>query len=396
MNRRTLLKSSALAAVASFALLGTAFAENPVLKIGFVGVTSGPAAAWGTSNQRSMETRAAWINETGGYDIGGTMYDIEIVSFDDQKDPKRAIAGMEQMAQEGIHYVVGPNVDDGAAAVRPVAEKNGIIYFPYAFPKELYTAPASNAVLGMIANYQSGPAIYKYLMDNKGVKKVAFVAANESDPLSQRDSGVAAAKALGLEVVADKDTYQNDTRDFTPVLTPIVALKPDLLVLSGVAPANAPLLIRAARELGYEGLISTETAQDAKVIEEGAGELANGFISVGGASTPEIASDHMKEFVDRYTKKFGEYNDESNTKVYALDYILETIKANPAAIDNVDEFKKTIDSFEAPNPYLKDPNARLKYVGTTSFGQKRQVAVPMVVNEYKDGKFETQFVGTVD
>ena len=132
------------------------------------------------------------------------------------------------------------------------------------------------------------------------------------------------------------------------------------------------------------------------MIEEGAGELANGFISVGGASTPEIASDHMKEFVDRYTKKFGEYNDESNTKVYALDYILETIKANPAAIDNVDEFKKTIDSFEAPNPYLKDPNARLKYVGTTSFGQKRQVAVPMVVNEYKDGKFETLFVGTVD
>ena len=45
-------------------MLGTAYAENPVLKIGFVGVTSGPAAAWGTSNQRSMETRAAWINET--------------------------------------------------------------------------------------------------------------------------------------------------------------------------------------------------------------------------------------------------------------------------------------------------------------------------------------------
>ena len=38
----------------------------------------------------------------------------------------------------------------------------------------------------------------------------------------------------------------------------------------------------------------------------------------------------------------------------------------------------------------------LPYVGMTSFGQKRQVAVPMVVNEYKDGKFETLFVGTVD
>jgi branched-chain amino acid transport system substrate-binding protein len=392
LTRRALISAASAFAIAAAAT--SAMAADAKLKIGFVGVTSGPAAAWGTSNVRSMQTLAAWYNETG-VKIGDKTYELEIVTFDDQKDPKRAVEGMEKMAQEGIHYVVGPNVDDGAAAVRPVAEKNNIMYFPYAFPKELYTKPASNAILGMIANYQSGPAIYKYLMENKGVKKVAFVAANESDPLSQRDGGVAAAKALGLEVVADKDTYQNDTRDFTPVLTPIVALKPDLLVLSGVAPANAPLLIRSARELGYEGLISTETAQDAKVLEEGAGELANGFISVGGASTPEIASDRMKEFVDRYTKMFGEYNDESNTKVYALDYILETLKANPAAIDNIDEFKKTMDTFSAPNPYLKG-DAKLSYVGMTSFGQKRQVAVPMVVNEYKDGTFQTLFVGTVD
>ena len=60
----------------------------------------------------------------------------------------------------------------------------------------------------------------------------------------------------------------------------------------------------------------------------------------------------MKEFVERYTKMFGEYNDESNTKVYALEYIIETLKANPAAIDNVEEFKKTIDTFAAPNPFM--------------------------------------------
>ncbi len=394
MYRRTIIKGAAVA-LASLALTTAAHAENDTLKIGFVGVTSGPAAAWGISNVRSMETRAAWINEIGGVQIGDKTYDIEIVTFDDQKDPKRAIAGMEKMAQEGIRYVVGPNVDDGAAAVRPVAEANGIVYFPYAFPKELYSPPASNAVLGMVANYQSGPAIYKYLMESKGVKTVAFVAANESDPLSQRDGGVMAANALGMEVVSDNVTYQVDTSDFTPVITPVIRTQPDLLVLSGVSPAHAPQLIRSARELGYEGLISTETAQDATVLREGAGELANGFISVGGASTPEIASDAMVEFVDRYTKMFGEYNDESNTKVYALEYILETIRANPQAIDDVEVFKAAMDDFEAPNPFMKG-NAALKYVGMTSFGQKRQVAVPLVVNVYRDGAFETLFVAEVD
>jgi branched-chain amino acid transport system substrate-binding protein len=391
---KSLMASVAVSAAVALGGL-SAQAANETLKIGFVGVTSGPAAAWGTSNVRSMQTRAAWINETGGVRIGSTTYNIEIITFDDQKDPKRAIAGMEKMAQEGIHYVVGPNVDDGAAAVRPVAEQNDIIYFPYAFPKALYSPPASNAVLGMIANYQSGPAIYKYLRDKKGVTKVAFVAANESDPLSQRDGGVAAAKALNLDVVSSSVTYQVDTTDFTPVLTPVLQKRPDLLVLSGVAPANAPQLIRSARELGYQGLISTETAQDATVLREGAGDLANGFISVGGASTPEIASDKMKEFVRRYTDMFGEYNDESNTKVYALEYIIETMKANPAAIDNVAEFKKTMDVFSAPNIFMKG-DSKLKYVGTTSFGQRRQVFVPMVVNEYRNGKFETLFIAEVD
>ena len=370
-------------------------AVNPVLDIGFVGVTSGPAASWGISNQRSMEAGASIINDAGGVKIGGTTYDINIVSFDDQKDPKRAIAGMEKMAQQGIHYVVGPNVDDGAAAVRPVAEQQNIMYFPYAFPKSLYTKPASNAILGMVANYQSGPAIYKYLKDNKGVKTVAFIAANESDPLSQREGGVAAAELLGLNVVSKTVTYQVDTTDFMPVIVPIVKLQPDLLVLSGVAPANAPQLIRSARELGFKGLISTETGQDAQVLMDGAGDLANGFISVGGAPTPEIKSAEMDEFVTRYIEMFGEYNDESNTKVYALEYIIATLKANPAAINNVDEFKNTMETFTAPNPYLKGDRV-LKYVGMSSFGQKRQISIPLVVNVYNNGKFETLFVAEVD
>ena len=103
----------------------------------------------------------------------------------------------------------------------------------------------------------------------------------------------------------------------------------------------------------------------------------------------------MKEFVARYTEMFGEYNDESNTKVYALEYILETLKADPAAINDVDSFKATMDVFEAPNPYMNG-DATLRYVGISSFGQRRQISIPLVVNVYQDGVFETLFVGEVD
>ncbi len=46
-------------------------------------------------------------------------------------------------------------------------------------------------------------------------------------------------------------------------------------------------------------------------------------------------------------------------------------------------------------PYMKG-DEKLKYVGTTSFGQKRQLSVPLVVNTYKDGKFQTLFIAQVD
>jgi branched-chain amino acid transport system substrate-binding protein len=54
-----------------------------------------------------------------------------------------------------------------------------------------------------------------------------------------------------------------------------------------------------------------------------------------------------------------------------------------------------MDTFNVPNPYMKG-DAVLKYVGTTSFGQKRQLSVPLVVNVYQNGAFETLFVAEVD
>ena len=70
MKRRSFLATTSLALALAVTATSAAWAENATLKIGFVGVTSGPAAAWGISNQRSMEARAAWLNELGGVKIG--------------------------------------------------------------------------------------------------------------------------------------------------------------------------------------------------------------------------------------------------------------------------------------------------------------------------------------
>ncbi len=374
-----------------------AVAQEKVLKIGQLGVMSGPAASWGLVNKYCIQAAAEMFNEEGGVEIDGEKYKIEFVSIDDKMDPKLAVSGMERLVyQEKIKYIIGPNVDTTAASVVPVIEAAGAINIAYAFSKALYSPPHSNSILGMIASYQAGPVIYKYLKENKGVKSISFIARNDSDPLNQRDEGVEAAKKLGLNIISSTDTYEPGTTDFFPVMSKVVKGNPDLIVLSGVAPADAPLLIKAARELGYKGLLSTETAQDIKILNEVAGKYAEGFISVGGASTPEIQSDYMKKFVERYKKVAGEWNDEAGTKVYALQMIIYTLqKAGKAALTDVEAFKKAIPEVKVRNPFLKEERI-LKYVGTAYFGQPRQIGVPMIVNEVRNGKFETLFIGSVE
>jgi branched-chain amino acid transport system substrate-binding protein len=396
MKRRQLLAGGAGLAVSFGPLARPAIAATKSLKIGVCGVMSGAAASWGLTNKYCALATAKMYNDQGGFEIGGDKYHIAIFAIDDQNDPKLSVAGIQRLTeQDGVHYIIGPNVDTTAVADVPALNAAQAMNIPYAFSKWLYTKPQENSILGMIASYQAGPIIYSYLMKNKGVKTVSFVAANATDALGQRKEGIDAANKLGLKVLSSNVTYEPGTTDFFPIMSKPVHGKPDLIVLSGVAPADAPLLIRAARQLGFKGILSTETAQDIKVLNQGAGKDAEGFISVGGASTPAIRSAYMESFVKQYSETAGAWNDEAGTKVYELEMILRTLAvAGPAAITDASLFKKAIDTFETPNPFLKDKSP-LRYVGTAYFGQKRQIGVPLVVNEVKDGAFQTLFVGSV-
>jgi branched-chain amino acid transport system substrate-binding protein len=174
--------------------------EGEPLKIGVLGVMSGHAASWGLVCKYSAEANAKIINEQGGVVIDGVRHKIEIVSVDTKQDPKIAVTGAERLVyQEGIKYIVGPNIDNTAVSVAPVMEAAGAVYIPYNQSREVFSPPHRNAILGMIASFQSGPIIYKYMKENLGVKSIAFVARNQPDPLSQRRVGVEAAKKTWLD-----------------------------------------------------------------------------------------------------------------------------------------------------------------------------------------------------
>ncbi len=376
---------------------GGALGQEKVLRIGQLGVMSGPAASWGLINKYTALAHISMINEDGGYEIDGEKYKLELVSVDTKNDPRVAIAGAERLVyQEGIKYIIGPNVDETVRAIIPVLADAGAFNVSYGWLRALFTPPSNNTSLGMIAGYQSAPVIYRYLKEQRGVKTIVCLPRNDASGLNSRDNCVAAANDLGLEILSSDSTYEAGTTDFFPVVGRVVKQNPDLLVLSGVTPSDAPLLIRAARELGYKGLMSTETAMDAKILTEVAGKFADGFVSVGGASAPEIRTPYMQRFIKRYEKVAGEWNDEAGTKVYALEMILQTInQAGKKALDDVELFKAAMPSVAADNPFITDKNIKLGWVGENYFKQLRQVRVPMVVTEFRNPEFATLFIGSV-
>jgi branched-chain amino acid transport system substrate-binding protein len=416
-HKLTRLACGALTA-AMLCAAAPAAAQQKVIKIGVLGVMRGPAASWGLVNKHAAETTAEMVNEQGGIDIGGEKYKVEVISIDDRLEPEAAVEGARRLMQDGVRYIIGPNVDTTAAVIVPQLRTGKAVNIAYGFAKYLYTPPQRNSILGMVASYQSAPVIYRYLIEKKGIRSVSFVARNEADSLNQRDEDVTAARGLGLVVVSSGVEYQPGTLDFKPIMrrvlagrdqgvlrgitgqlggeaTPTGGATPDLIVLSGAAPGDAPLMLRALRELGYKGLVSAETAQDERLLKE-AGEAAEGFISVGGASPPELRSPYMQEFVKRYTQRAGEWNDEAGTKVYALEILLRTIqRAGPKALEDTAEFLAAVPAFAVDDPFTKDKRT-LRYVGARWFNHPRQVGVPMVIQEFRGGKFHTLFVGSVE
>ena len=399
MTRRETFRIVALGfGILTLALIsaGSGFAAEKVLKIGQLGVMSGPAAAWGLNNKYSALATARMYNEKGGFDIEGEKYKIEIVSVDDKNDPKLAVTGAERLIhQEGVRYIIGPNVDAPTGSILPVVESGKAINIAYSFVKEFYCPPHRNTFLGMIANFQLAPIMIPYLYKERGVRSMSFLLMNMSSSFPYRDDCERIGKSLGMKIISRDITYELGTTDFFPQMSKIVRSNPDAIAIY-TQPAETPLIVKAARELGYKGIMFCGNYQDAKVINEIAGQYANGLITPGGASTPEMRSKYMEDFIKVYSNIAGEWNDEASTKIYALEAILATLKiAGKKAINDVEVFMAAVPKFKIKNPFLKEDRV-WKYVGMRDLRQLNQIGMPMVINEFRNGEFKPIYVSEIE
>ncbi|HRJ52165.1 MAG TPA: branched-chain amino acid ABC transporter substrate-binding protein [Candidatus Thiothrix moscowensis] len=370
------MRSTLLAWSVAIALglgMTTAHAADAVtVKIGQSSPLTGPQAHIGKDNDNGVRLAIDEINATKPT-IGGKAVTFEVMSEDDQADPKTATIVAQRMVDEEVAGVIGHLNSGATIPASKVYSDNNVPQVSPSATAIKYTAQGFKTAYRVMTNdEQQGKVLGAYAA--KLGKKVAIV-----DDQTAYGQGLAAevekaAKAAGAEVVAVEHTNDKAT-DFTAILTSIKGKEPDVIFFGGMDPQGAPMA-KQMRQLGIKAqFLGGDGMQTPKFIEL-AGADAEGTI----ASIPGLPLDKMPKGTDFKQKFEAKYGQIQLYAPYAYD----------AAYVMVDAMKRA-DSTD-PEKYLPEL-AKTSYEGVTgkiSFDAKGDLTSgPITLYTVKGGKWET-------
>ena len=133
---------------------------------------------------------------------------------------------------------------------------------------------------------------------NPKIKKVAvFYAQNDSYSKSETETFQKAVKDQNFELVTVQKFQTTDT-DFQTQATNATNLKPDLVIISGLA-SDGGNLVKQLRQLGYQGLIIGGNGLNTSNLFPVCQEQCDGIL-IAQAYSPEVSNDINKAFREAY------------------------------------------------------------------------------------------------
>jgi branched-chain amino acid transport system substrate-binding protein len=279
-------------------------------KIAVVDAQSGQLSSLGAWEWKGAKLAADEWNAKGG--INGRKIQLEL--FDDQGDPTVGTNLARKIASEGFVAMIGTAESAVTVAMIPTLQQSKIPNItsgqspaiaatksPFAF----YNGPTSNTYDETLA---------KYLVDEKGAKKIALISNNGSFGKGERDAFTKALTDRGVTPVDDQ-VVTTDQKDFSAALTSIRQKAPDVLFV-GSEEVEAGLIVKQARELGITATIAGAAPMGTPVYLETAG-TANAEGTV--VSSPYLSNDTddaSRAFAKAYQKAHGEEAELHGAKAY--------------------------------------------------------------------------------
>jgi branched-chain amino acid transport system substrate-binding protein len=303
----------AICLVFTFVVAALAAPAPKEVKVGLIYGLTGPASPVGPVQLDGSKLAIDEINAAGGLDWGGKKVPVKYVSKDDETKPDVAIRRFRELVDEDkVDVVVGQTFAPISAALNKEVKRHPIGYFPVnvvalkMFEKG-EMAPTTFAVHG--SAYSVGYAGASYIVNKLKLKKIVFFGPAYAFGQDQWRGAKDAFDKMGIKV-----TYLESpvgTSDFTPYLTKIMEMKPDIVMMAHWG-TDAINVLKQAYETGlkkktkiwFDWMTNVFGSGVPPEALDGVYSLMSWYYNLAGFPDQAIVN-QGKAFADKFTKAYG-------------------------------------------------------------------------------------------
>jgi len=374
--RTSFYLSAVLKIAAATSILATAnLCAAQTIKLGLSVPLSGAGANWGKGSEWMCAQAAKEVNAAGGVKVKGNAYQFECVGYDNKYNAAEgAKVAQALVARDEVKFVVGSIGVAPARALQSLTERRGVLMFTAAWgnsmkgPKFPLTFSQMNS-----PNEIAEPLITEIKKLHPAVKTVAMLNPNDATGQETEKVAKAAWEKNGAKVLVS-DWYERGTSEFQPIAAKLNAAKPDLIDLASTPPADAGLIFKELKALGWNGV---------KVVEVGTGAdglLATGKDAVegtylGAAVAVDSMSAHQKELNEGVKKATGESTNAIQIGFYDAVWAIKAAMEKAQSIEPADVAKAM------PTVKFKSFYGETGFGGKDVYGSDQQMRLPVIVTK---------------
>ncbi len=263
--------------------------------------------------------------------IDGKVLVLEMVSKDDEGDPKVGTTVAQQLVDLKVAAVIGHLNSGVSIPASEIYNKAGIPMVSGSATNPTITERGLKTVFRTVGrDDQQGPALAAYIASEIKGKRVAIAHDKTAYGEGLASEVEKTLKAAKISIVASEQTTDTAT-DFKAILTKIKGKTPDVVFYGGMDQTGGPLL-KQARELGIKSTFTFGDGACTNKMFELAGDGAVGLVCSQAGLPASAAS---KEFNDAFKAKYG---DVKQYAPYYYDATLAVVEAMKKA-NSVDPAK---------------------------------------------------------
>lgn len=349
-------------------------ADKDSIKVGLMFGLTGAASPIGPVQRDGALLAIEEANAAGGIKLGGKSVKVSYVLKDDETKPDVAIRRFREMIDEDkIDVLVGQTFAPISGAINKEIKKTTVPYFPvnvvaFGFFKKDEIAPQTFAVHG--SAYSAGYASAAYIVNNLGLKKIVFFGPAYAFGQDQWRGAQAAFEKLGVK--AEYLESPVGTADFTPYLTKIAEMKPEVVMLAhwGVDAINVlkqtyETGLKAKTKIWFDWMTNVFGSGVPPEALEGVYSLMSWYYDLSDFPDKEVAA-ASKAFTDKYKKAYGVPPDPYAAMAYigtkeALRAVSLAGSADATAVAKALTANPTFDSMKGKGTWRIDHEPVFKY-----------------------------------